>query len=55
MKNIIAGPLQMIPIKGQRWECLKYESLVKLFENVKKINRNILYNKFVCKNAISNE
>ena len=53
VRNIIADPYQMIPIKGQRWECPKYESLVKLCENVKKINCNILYDKFVCKNAVS--
>ena len=45
----------MIPIKGQWWECPKYESLVKLFENVKTTNRNMLYDKFVCKNVVSDE
>ena len=55
VKNNIVGPLQMIPIKGQRWEYPKYESLVKLVVNVQKISRNILYDKYVCKNAVSYE
>lgn len=41
----------MIPIKGQQWEFPKYESFVKLFENVKKVNCNILY----VKNAVPNK
>ena len=51
VKNIIAGPLWMIPIKGQQWEFPKHESFVKLFENVKKIHCNILY----VKNAVPNK
>lgn len=36
VRNIIADHFQIIPIKGQRCECPKYESLVKLCENSRK-------------------
>ena len=52
IKDIIYGPLQMNPLRGRRWECLSYEIVIKHFEEVKKLDRDLLHNNFVC-NEIS--
>ena len=52
VKDIIYGPLQMNPQRGGRWECLSYEIVIKHFEEAKKLDRDLLYNNFVC-NEIS--
>ena len=55
VKDIICGPLQMNPLKGEgggRRECTSYEIVTKHFKEVKKLDRHLLYSNFVC-NEIS--
>ena len=52
VKYIICGSLQMNTLRGGRWECPSYERVIKHFEEVKKLDRDLLYNNFVC-NEIS--
>ena len=49
VKDIICGPLQMNPLRGGRWECPSYEIITKHSEEAKKLDRDLLYNNFVCK------
>ena len=48
VKDVICGPVDMKPLKGGRWECQSYETVVKIFEEVKRFNREQLHNTFVC-------
>ena len=52
IKDIICGHLQMNPLREGHWECPSYEIVTKHFEEVKKLDRDLLYNNFVC-NEIS--
>ena len=47
VKEIICGLLQMNPLNGGRWECPSYETVPKHFEEVKKLDRHLLYNELV--------
>ena len=38
----------MNPLKGGRWKCPSYEIVSKYFKEVKKLDRHLLYNNFVC-------
>ena len=38
----------MNPLKGGRWKCPSYEIVSKYFKKVKKLDRHLLYNNFVC-------
>ena len=35
-------------LKGGRWQCPSYEIVTKYFKKVKKLDRHLLYNNFVC-------
>ena len=48
VKDIICGPLQMNPLRGGRWQCPSYETVIGHFEEAKKLDRELLYNNFVC-------
>ena len=48
VNDVICGPLQMNPLKGGRWD----DIVTKHFEEVKMLERDLLYNNFVC-NEIS--
>ena len=52
VKDIICGPLQMNSLRGGCWECPSYKIVTKHFEEAKKLDRDLLYNNFVC-NEIS--
>ena len=51
LKNIIAGPVKMMPLKGKRWLCSEYKLLYKHFDVVKKIDREPLFQNFISNNV----
>ena len=42
IKDIICGPLQMNPLRGGRWKCPSSKIVTKHFEEVKKLDGNLL-------------
>lgn len=44
--NVIAGPLEVIPMRGRKWNVPGYESLKKTFQKCCSIDRKKIYDEF---------
>ena len=47
IKNMICGCFKLIPLQGSSWECPRYSEVRSLFENVKRKDRQHLYDNFI--------
>ena len=43
--NIIAGPLEVIPMKNNKWNIPAYESVKEVFSKCEKIDRENIFNR----------
>ena len=47
-QNIICGPLNVNPLSNGHWECPMYAEVQKIFKKYKIVDREKLYQSFVC-------